>query len=144
MYKRILVPLDGSSQDMVALHHATSFAKTANTEIALVRAMILPLYTFVIDEPIVTMDFLDVLEQEAHVALARVRRKMTNQGLKVLLAEVVSSPVTEKLLDISERINADVILLTSENLRTWRFLFGEWQSRAKCRKMPNVLICSAS
>jgi nucleotide-binding universal stress UspA family protein len=64
MYKKILVPLDGSQLAEAALPHAQALAKAEGAEIILLRVPVLPTTAFLARDPALASMVLKEMEDE--------------------------------------------------------------------------------
>ena len=121
MYKRILVPLDGSKLAECALAHVEALAKGCGTEEVIlvsaterVRAQTRApeareLYHAA--GPQVTVTF-GKKERQAQRYLGRVAKKLEGQGLKVR-TDVVCWPPAETITGYAKESGADIIVMSS-------------------------------
>ncbi len=112
MYRKILVPLDGSSFAETALAHARALAQCTGAEIYLVRVAVQPIYEYAAPEPVLYQALREDTEAEAAKYLERVAADLTAEGFKVT-AESCTGPVAETILDYAQEIRADLIVMST-------------------------------
>ena len=127
MYKKILVPLDGSELAEKALKHAHILARSLHAEIVLLRVVVF-----------ITQDF-DVIPMEGAVSdeaiadakryLERASAGLRRLGLKVT-TRVKSGRVADTIIDYSEKHAVDLIVMSTHG-RTGpaRWLIGSVADR---------------
>lgn len=146
MYKRIVVPLDGSKVAEAILPHATDLARALGAEIALLR---------VVQEGgvlqgryILPTEAARLLAQHARADagsyLDKVASGITKQGVQVSHA-VVSGPVAESIVAWAEQNQGDLIALMSHGLgRAARWVFGSVADRLLQSATLPVLVVRVS
>jgi nucleotide-binding universal stress UspA family protein len=124
MYKKILVPLDGSTLAEAALPHAEAIAKSEGAEIILLRVPIFPASGFFASEPSLAMK---IHEQEQAEAVNYINAKMQELKKDNIKVSVVTQDgaVPDTILAVAEETHADMIAM-STNGRTGvkRWLMG--------------------
>jgi nucleotide-binding universal stress UspA family protein len=127
MYKKILVPLDGSELAEKALKHAHTLARSLRAELVLIRVVVF-----------ITQDF-DVIPMEGAVSdeaiadakryLERAAGDLRRLGLKVT-TKVRSGHVADTIIDYSENHAVDLIVMSTHG-RTGpaRWLIGSVADR---------------
>jgi nucleotide-binding universal stress UspA family protein len=113
MYKRILVPLDGSPLAEAALDHARQLAQGHDSEIVLLRVVISP-YTIVAPDLVLAGQGVDqeILQQQVEQYLQTQAGKLAAQGFAVHLV-ACQGPVAEAILDHARALAADVIVMST-------------------------------
>lgn len=115
MYKRILVPLDGSALSESILPYAQSLAKALNAELVLLHVIVSPADEFV-DSNKTPLAPKARLEAETKMDMTRYIKdlctKLEKEGVRVtyLMRE---GPVTEKILEDVEIMHADLIAMST-------------------------------
>ena len=114
MYKRILVPLDGSKRAEAILRHVEELAQRYDATVVFLRVV----------EPVLVRATLEgaypVLEQreserrreDAESYLAALQGEFRENGIEAR-ARVVHGPVVEAIIDAAERERADLIAIAS-------------------------------
>ncbi len=121
MFKRILVPVDGSPLAEAALSYATVLAKSNNAEIVLLRVVEYSsdLYSGCHEYPHTDPEFIRSLsEKKKAVQLNALRYlnhlaeqlKMQNQAVSIKIGK---GPVVKAILDVVEDQGADLIVMTT-------------------------------
>jgi nucleotide-binding universal stress UspA family protein len=113
MYKRILVPLDGSPLAEAALDHAGQLARCQDSEIVLLRVVISS-YTIVAPDLVLAGQGVDQerLQQEAEQYLQTQAGKLATHGIAVHLV-ACQGPVAEAILDHARSLAVDVIVMST-------------------------------
>ena len=113
MYKRILVPLDGSPLAEAALGHARQLAQCDDSEIVLLRVVISP-YTIVAPDMMLAGQIMDQepLQQQAEQYLQAQAGKLAAQGIAVHMV-ACQGPVAEAILDHARSLAVDVIVMST-------------------------------
>ncbi len=112
MYKRILVPLDGSEQAEAVLPHACALAETTWAEIVLLRVVGTRTRNPIFVPPQVAGDRLDTLRLLTQGYLERIAEKMRARHLKVT-TEVSGGPAPDTILRCAEELQADIIVMST-------------------------------
>lgn len=141
MYKKILVPLDGSALAEGVLIHAKALAYSEGAEIILLCVAANPALEFAFADPALAQSAIDQLEAEAQQYLDDLIAKFRKEGFKVssILAD---GAVAEMILQVAEDIQADTIAMSTHG-RTGpsRWLIGSIAERVvRNSKIPVMLI----
>jgi nucleotide-binding universal stress UspA family protein len=127
MYKKILVPLDGSKLAECALPHAEELAKGCNTEeVILVSVTELIEGYKVIGNPTRTLveqlspgagkrrihEVVGKLERQARRYLGRIAKTLEAKGIRVRMEVPLGKPA-EEIVGFAEREGADIIVMSS-------------------------------
>ncbi|MBI2888279.1 MAG: universal stress protein [Chloroflexi bacterium] len=146
MYKRIVVPLDGSKIAEAALPHVVEIAKALGAEVVLLRVIqpggliqgryVLP--------PGPAKLLSQELERSAQRYLDRAGGDLEQGGLRTQKV-VVTGPVADSIVDWATHHNADLIALTSHGLgRAARWVFGSVADRLLQSSPVPLLVIRAS
>ncbi|MCS6845482.1 MAG: universal stress protein [Caldilineales bacterium] len=122
MYRRLLVPLDGSALAERALGHAEALARLFDSELILLRVVVSP-YTLVAPDLILAGADPDLPALRAHAEayLRSVAGRLENQGMRVRTV-VCDGPVAEMILDQAQAQEADLIVMSTHGrggVRRW-------------------------
>jgi nucleotide-binding universal stress UspA family protein len=121
MYKRILVPLDGSERSEVALPLARMLAEMSQAEIVLLRVVEYPYtlystcYEYPPSDPELAKSILNkkrAIYREAQGYLERIASTPGTTGVKVT-PEICEGPVVEAILASADRLHTDLIVLAT-------------------------------
>lgn len=112
MFKKILIPLDGSELAESVLPHVRALAECTGAEIVLLRVAIVPAEAYLFADPTVTFNIRDNTEAEAQSYLLGKAAELKGAGLKVT-AEVGVGPVGQTILDFAKNIHADLIAMST-------------------------------
>ena len=144
MYKKILVPLDGSHLAEEALPHAQALAKSEGAEIVLLRVPVTPTLQFAARDPTIANMIIKDMEEETEKYLDGEVSKMKSEGTKVSSVSR-DGPVPDTILDVAKETQADVIVMSTHG-RTGvqRWLMGSVADRVvHYSSIPVMLIHSS-
>ncbi len=129
MYKKILVPLDGSVLAEAVLPHVQALAKSENAEIVLLSVPVTPSLEFLARSPGLANKIIEDTEIETEAYLEKEQVKLTEEGAKVthIMRE---GPIPEMILKVADEVHADVIAMSTHG-RTGmqRWLMGSVADR---------------
>jgi len=110
MYKKILVPLDGSELAKKALDHAEKLAKVFGAEIILFQVVpFMPIYG---SPELVTPLIIDEKQKEtAERYLTNLAEEMKKRGHKVTTTVRTGQQVAVEIIDFSKESGADLIVM---------------------------------
>ena len=110
MYKKILVPLDGSELAKTALDQAGKLAKTFDAEIVLFQVVpFMPIYG---SPELVTPLIVDEKQKEtAEKYLANLAEELRKKGLKVAAMVRTGQQVAVEIIDFAKETGADLIIM---------------------------------
>ena len=113
MYKKILVPLDGSELSESVLLHAVALAKLADAEIVLFRVVTVPVNSFmVVTEPQLAVDLREDADAEAIEYLNGITAKLHAEGINAS-AEIGSGVIAGTIQDCAKNVHADLIAMST-------------------------------
>lgn len=112
MYKKILVPLDGSPLAEAVLPHAEALAKSEGAEIIILRVPDLPAPDLFIHNPAMANKIIEDAEIAADKYLQDEVQKLGNIGVKVSTL-IREGPVPDTILAAAEETHADVIAMST-------------------------------
>ena len=112
MFKRILVPLDGSPMAEAVLPYVRRMAVEDGAEVELLNVTMTPMSAYPVDAP---LDFNELLKQQHEASeqyLKRIADDIGHDGIKVtpLIAE---GPIAEEILSYAESTGADLIAMST-------------------------------
>ena len=110
MYKKILVPLDGSELARKALDQAEKLAKTFGAEIILFQVVpFLPIYG---SPELVTPLIVDEKQKEsAERYLTNLAEELRKRGHKVTAIVKIGQQVAVEIIDFAKEVGADLIVM---------------------------------
>jgi nucleotide-binding universal stress UspA family protein len=110
MYKKILVPLDGSELAKTALNQAEKLAKTFDAEIILFQVVpFMPIYG---SPELVTPLIIDEKQKEAvEKYLANLAEELKKRGLRVTTTVKTGQQVAGEIIDFAKEVGADLIVM---------------------------------
>ncbi len=115
MYKRILVPLDGSPLAEAAIPHALALAKSCGGELVLLRVAVAPVFPL---DPVLA--WAGAVE-EARDYVAGLALKLRDEGIKITVRARWGDPV-EEILEYVDEGDIDLIAMTTHGrtgLKRW-------------------------
>ena len=110
MYKKILVPLDGSELAKMALDQAEKLAKTFDAEIILFQVVpFMPIYG---SPELVTPLIVDEKQKEAaEKYLANLSGELKKRDLRVAAMVRTGQQVAVEIIDFAKEVGADLIIM---------------------------------
>lgn len=143
MYRKILVPLDGSAAAEKVLPHVLDLARTNNAEIILLNV---PLFAYT-DESRVTKRL--ILEKERTRAIARANKylnKVRNNLIRLgahVSTEVQEGQAAPRIIEYARQANVDLIAMFSNVRNSWhRIFYGSIVEEVmRWSGKPVLLIC---
>ncbi len=143
MYRRILVPLDGSKKSEQALPLACQLALPEGAEVVLLVAIHLGQVLFVERQDRLPTNFEQLHQQqhdEAQVYLAEHKKELEQRGLRVGVVVCEGDP-RDAILEESRQRQVDLIVMTSAGKGNWmRWLSGSIADQVLRRAPCPVLV----
>lgn len=113
MYKKILVPLDGSELAESILPQVVPLAKCMDSEIVLLRIVALPASVYAAAaDPRLAIDIRDDLREDATDYLNGIAAKLRAEGIKSSV-EIGMGVVAETIQDLAVGMHADLIAMST-------------------------------
>ncbi len=144
MYKRILVPLDGSDFSERALAHAVEIARSSKASLDLVRVVRMAPHS--LEAAGAVPDMTSELDEAAEY-LAGLAGRLTDQGLKVA-TEIRRGDVAEELLEHAAACQCDLIVMSTHGRSgIARWVYGSVADRVLrygLHAVPAILIVSST
>jgi nucleotide-binding universal stress UspA family protein len=140
MYKKILVPLDGSELAKKALDHAEKLAKTFDAEIILFQVVpFMPIYG---SPELVTPLIVDEKQKEAAERyLANIAEEMKKRGHKVSTMVRTGQQVAVEIIDFTKEIGVDLIVMcTHGRSGITRWVLGSVAHKVLTRAETPILL----
>jgi nucleotide-binding universal stress UspA family protein len=126
MYRRVMLPLDGSDLAKQALRHAIMLATAGSSEVVLLQvidseAQIIAQTTPATIEPIpagritaeVAHEAVEGQRQAAVANLQSAEADLKAAGIERVVAEIVEGPPGEAIADAAQRLGCDVIVMAT-------------------------------
>jgi len=124
MYRKILVPLDGSPLAETILPHARTLARPEDAEIILLQVPLVPSSEFLSRDPSLTSNIISSIENESQTYLKKEVAKLKSEGANVS-SITREGPVAETILAVAKEIRADAIAMcTHGRTGVQRLLMG--------------------
>jgi nucleotide-binding universal stress UspA family protein len=130
LFRRILVPLDGSPASSAILAAAGDMARASGGTLVLVRVITpIPLLAFgeglsMYPTAVVDEDATEQVADTAREELAAVARSLERDGLKVETDVVIGKRIASELLAMAESKSADLIAITTHGRGASRLVVG--------------------
>lgn len=121
MYRKILVPLDGSALAETAIPHATLLASATQARIELIRVTVLRFIQQLDAGSFTVQEEAD--REEAESYLQEWQRRLESQGFEVGY-QLLPGSVAEEIAKYASRIQADVIVMSTHGrtgTRLWAY-----------------------
>ena len=112
MYKRILVPLDGSPLAEAVLPYAKELARLAGAEIVLLRVSVNPTVEFSFTDPGLASQIVQEMEESSNAYMNAMYEKLNAEGIKTCFL-IREGPITDTILDIADAMQIDVIAMST-------------------------------
>ena len=129
MYKKILVPLDGSPLAEAVLPHAQALAKSEGAEIVILRVPVVPNLEMLSRTPGLATQVIEDAEIETEEYLKAEVTKLSKEGAKVS-SLIREGPIPEMILKAADDVHADVIAMsTHRRSGVQRWLMGSVADR---------------
>jgi len=141
MYKKILVPLDGSKIAEGVLPHATHLAQSEGAQIVLLHVAPNPSQAFAFADPYIAQRAIESEEALAREYLPGIETRLRTDGLKVSIEFRSGSP-GEAILRAVDELGAGLIAMSTHG-RTGpsRWLLGSVAERVvRYSKVPVLLV----
>jgi len=140
MYKKILIPTDGSKNSERAVLHGINLAKPLNAEI--IGVYVIDISAFLtLPETVVWENVKDLLFKEGENAVEFIKKEAEKAGVKARTIIKEGSPAKD-IAEIAEKEKADVIIMgTAGRTGLDRFLLGSVSERViRTAKCPVTII----
>lgn len=143
MYKKILVPLDGSNTAEGVLSHVKALAYSEGAEIILLNVASNPAMEFAFSDPSIAERAIEEQEIHAKKYTSEIERQLKADGYKVS-SILRDGAADEVILKVAEDIKADVIAMSTHG-RTGpaRWLMGSTADRVVRNAHIPVLLVRA-
>jgi len=113
MYKKILVPLDGSELAEQVLPQVSQLAGCASAQVILLRVASEPVYDYLARDPVIAVDMRSDIEMAAQIYLDEIASEFRAMGLAVSTMVVWGAPTPDMILDVARQIQADLITMST-------------------------------
>lgn len=144
MFKRILVPLDGSKFAEAALPQAQMLAECSGSDgsIELLRVAVHPSSYVYVADPTALANLYDSDLAHCQDYLKQVASRLTETALTPVSTAVLEGPVADAVLDYAETSGADLIVMSTHGRSGMeRWLLGSVAEKVvRGAKMPVLLV----
>jgi len=141
MYRKILVPLDGSKVAESVLPHAKALAYSEGAELILLTVGANPTMDFAFSDPGLAQEAIEEQEERSKKYIVGIENELKAAGFKTSTQLRIGS-VADVILGVAEELEVDVIAMSTHG-RTGpaRWLLGSIAERVvHSSKMPVLLI----
>lgn len=144
MYRKILVPLDGSKVAEGVLPHAKALAYSEGAELILLTVGANPVLDFAFSDPGLAQDAIQEQEERSKKYITEVEGQLKASGFKTSTVLRVGS-VAEVILGVAEELGVDCIAMSTHG-RTGpaRWLLGSIAERVVHNSKVPVLLIRAT
>jgi nucleotide-binding universal stress UspA family protein len=147
MYKKIVVPLDGSDLSEAALPHARALAEKTGAELLLLRVAVSPLYLEAPLDPTFSAVIVEsalTMQKEAAQYLERIAAPLREADLNVTTQVHDGGVAAEAILNEATKFGADLIVMSTHGRSgVTRWLIGSVADRVvHGAQIPVMLIRS--
>ncbi len=142
MFKKVLVPLDGSELAEAVLPYVRELAKLSGGEIVLLRVPLYPALDIPASNPNLIPTLYDDIDREAQAYLSRTVMRLQAAGFDKVTAELRPGVAPETILEFAESIGADLIAMSTHGRSGLaRWLIGSVAERVvRGSKVPVLLV----
>jgi nucleotide-binding universal stress UspA family protein len=114
MYRRIVVPLDGSKLAESVLDHVRALAHCMDSEVILMRVMAYPAYDYLLTDPGMSASLREEMEQEACNYLEPLANTLQDEGIRASAdAVIVTGPIADAITEFARDKKADLIAMST-------------------------------
>ena len=140
MYKKILVPLDGSELSKKALEHAEELAKTYSAEIILFQVVpLMPIYGA--PELVMPVVVDEKQKEAAEMDLTKLAEEMKTRGYKVTAMVRTGQQVAVEIIDFAKERGVDLIVMcTHGHSGITRWVLGSVAHKVLTRAETPILL----
>lgn len=144
MYRKILVPVDGSPTSARGLREALALAKDQQARVRLVHVVDQSLAIGVADAGVGFQEMIDGLVRSGRTILERARRSAEKQGVRVegVLYEKMSGSAADAILRDARKWGAELIVMGTHGRRGLRrvLLGSDAEQVVRMSKVPVLLV----
>lgn len=112
MYKKILVPLDGSPNAEAVLPHAEALAKSENAELIILRVPNIPAAEYIALDPVVASTLRKDIREEATNYVTQTVNTLKKDNIKAI-GITKEGPVPDTILEVALETQADMIAMST-------------------------------
>lgn len=144
MYRKILVPLDGSKVAEGVLSHAKSLAYSEGAELILLTVGANPALDFAFSDPGLAQSAVTEQEEKSQAYISKIEADLKSAGFKTSFLLRVGA-VADVILGVAEELQVDVIAMSTHG-RTGpaRWLLGSIAERVVHNSKVPVLLIRAT
>lgn len=125
MYKRILIPLDGSTSSELVFPHVQPLIQAFNPEIILLQVLLEPHEEFAVPtSPLAPPKSIRKIQNKTKSYLKKVCARLESDGMRATYL-IREGGIPETILEVAETMQADLIAMSTHgHSRTHLFLLG--------------------
>ena len=125
MYKRILIPLDGSTSAEAVFPHIQPFVEAFDPEIILLQVLLEPHEEFAVPtSPLAPPKSIRKLQTKTQAYLKKACAKLEKEGMRATYL-IREGGIPETILEVADIMQADLIAMSTHgHSRTHLFLWG--------------------
>ena len=112
MYKKILVPLDGSKTAEGVLPHAKALAYAEKAEMILLNVVANPAFEFAFSDPSIAAQTIAEEEESGRKYMAEIETQLKSEGYRVTTL-IKGGSAANVILKTAEEIGADIIAMST-------------------------------
>ena len=112
MYKKILVPLDGSNTAEGVLPHAKALAYSEKAELVLLNVVANPAFEFAFSDPGIAMKTISEEEELGKKYMAEIQAQLKSEGFNVTIV-ITEGSAANVILKTAEELKADIIAMST-------------------------------
>ncbi|HAS28270.1 MAG TPA: universal stress protein [Dehalococcoidia bacterium] len=112
MYKKILVPLDGSKTAEGVLPHAKALAYSEKAELILINVVANPAFEFAFSDPSIAARTIAEEEELGSKYMAEIEERLKSEGYKVT-SLIKGGSAANTILKTAEEMGADIIAMST-------------------------------
>lgn len=113
MYRKILVPLDGSTLAEAALPHAEALAKLEDAEIIILRVPPIPVTEFLAHDPNIAVMLVEDAEAQTQKYLQEKVTDLKARGFVKVTGVMRQGAVPDTILTAADEAGADLIVMST-------------------------------
>lgn len=112
MFKKILVPLDGSELAEAVLPYVYDIVECSQAQVLLLSVATNPAFEFAFADPAIAGRVAQDLENQIKTYMTNMETKLQSKGIQVT-KQIVEGPVAGSILDIAQNNHVDLIAMST-------------------------------
>lgn len=140
MFKKILVPVDGSESSESILAHVKAFGEAYNAKVILLNVYGLPTLTEYNNYPAYPLENAYVIERQSEEILKRAKESLGDVSFEIVTICEAGNPAAT-ILDVADKHECDLILMCTHGMGAMkRFLMGSVTNKVVHHASMPVLV----